>query len=100
MFGHVSRIHCLHISANSLSNLHPTHSPPPPPPPTHDCRTDSTDAIEAAMAALTNVSARAAVPMASGIANLGGATLDLAGGEYLVSRPIVIPPMVGNVRIR
>jgi hypothetical protein len=52
------------------------------------------------MAALTNVSARAAVPMASGIANLGGATLDLAGGEYLVSRPIVIPPMVGNVRIR
>ena len=32
--------------------------------------------------------------------NLGGATLDLGGGEFLVSAPLVIPPHVGNVRIR
>lgn len=62
--------------------------------------TDSTNAFEAAMAALTNTSSRASVPMASGIANLGGATLDLGGGEYLIGKPLIIPAFVGNVRIR
>jgi len=62
--------------------------------------TDSTNAFMQAMAALTNVSAHAAHPMATTIADLGGATLDLQGGEYLISTPLIIPPHVGNVRIR
>ena len=36
--------------------------------------------------------------MASGIRNLGGAMLDLAGGVYLISSPIVAPNFVGNIR--
>ena len=63
-------------------------------------RTDSTAALIAAMAALTNTSAHADDPMADCIVNLGGATLDLGGGEFLISAPLVIPPHVGNVRIR
>ena len=62
--------------------------------------TDSTNAMMRAMAALTNASSHAAHPMASHIVNLGGATLDLLGGEYLISSPLIIPPHVGNVRIR
>jgi hypothetical protein len=61
---------------------------------------DSTQALTTAMAALTNRSAHAADPMADCIANLGGATLDLGGGEFLISAPLVIPPHVGNARIR
>ena len=52
------------------------------------------------MDVLFNVSAYADHPMASGIHNLGGATLDLNGGEFLISEPIRVPPLVGNVRIR
>ena len=63
-------------------------------------RTDSTKAFVAAMLALTNATARADDPMADCIANLGGATLELGGGEYLISSPLIIPPHVGNVRIR
>eukprot|EP00729_Bicosta_minor_P008733 gene8730-4700_t len=63
-------------------------------------KTDSTAALMKAMAALTNVSAHANHAMASGIADLGGATLDLEGGEYLISASLIIPPHVGNVRIR
>jgi len=39
-------------------------------------------------------------PMASNITNLGGATIDLQGGQYVLSQPIVIPPMYGNLHIR
>jgi hypothetical protein len=63
-------------------------------------RSDSTKAFEKATAVLFNVSAYASHDMASGIHNLGGATLDLNGGEYLISEPIHVPPLVGNVRIR
>lgn len=63
-------------------------------------QTDSTAAFAAAMAAVVNVTGRAARPMASGIVNLGGATLDLGGGQYLIGAPLVIPPFTGNVRIR
>lgn len=63
-------------------------------------RRDSTQALSMAMAALTNTSAHAADPMADCIASLGGATLDLGGGEYLISAPLIIPPHVGNARIR
>ena len=61
---------------------------------------DSTAAFARAMAALTNTTSHANDPLADCIANLGGATLDLGGGEYLISAPLVIPPHVGNVRIR
>ena len=37
--------------------------------------------------------------MSSGISNLGGATLDLAGGTYSLSAPLLIPQMYGNLRI-
>ena len=37
--------------------------------------------------------------MASNITDLGGATLDLSGGTYLISAPLVIPPGVGNAQI-
>jgi hypothetical protein len=37
--------------------------------------------------------------MASGIVSLGGATLDLEGGLYNISRPLVIPAMVANLHI-
>ena len=51
------------------------------------------------MRALLNHTSAAAYPMASGIANMGGATLDLAGGIYQISAPVVVPTFVGNVRI-
>lgn len=38
-------------------------------------------------------------PMAANITNLGGITLDLQGGMYLISQPIVIPPYYGNLHI-
>ena len=63
-------------------------------------RADSTDALIAAVAQLTNTTARAVHPMAKNITNLGGATLDLEGGEYLISGPLTIPAHIGNVRIR
>jgi hypothetical protein len=37
--------------------------------------------------------------MASGIVDLGGATIDLEGGQYLISDPIYIPPLYGNLNI-
>jgi len=37
--------------------------------------------------------------MALNITNLGGVTLDLQGGQYLISAPIVIPPFFGNIHI-
>jgi len=62
--------------------------------------TDSTAAMNAAMAALLNHTAGGVPPMADAIVNLGGATLDLRGGEYLISAPLVIPKLIGNVRVR
>lgn len=59
--------------------------------------TDSSAAFTAAVAALL----RGGAPhhMAEGIHDLGGATLDLAGGQYLLSEPVVIPPYYGNLLI-
>ena len=60
---------------------------------------DSTKAVHSAMQALLANLNKTAVPfMASGIRNLGGAMLDLAGGVYLISSPIVAPNFVGNIR--
>lgn len=59
---------------------------------------DSTQAMQKAVVAL--LSRRGpSVSMASNITDLGGATLDLSGGSYLISSPLVIPPMFGNAQI-
>lgn len=61
-------------------------------------RTDSSDAFEGAVAELLrrNTSGH---EMGGQIVDLGGATIDLMGGDYLISRPIVIPHGYGNFRI-
>lgn len=61
-------------------------------------KTDSTSAFAAAMAAVLahNTSGH---KMSEGIADLGGVVLDLQGGDYLVSAPVVVPPYFGNLRI-
>ena len=38
--------------------------------------------------------------MVLGITDLGGATLDLSGGEYLISAPLEVPMFFGNLLIR
>ena len=59
---------------------------------------DSTAAFSAALAALLSRNA-SSLMLAPGIADLGGATLDLGGGVYLVSSPLIIPQGFGNLRI-
>lgn len=61
-------------------------------------RNDSTQAFAAAVQALLqhNTSGHT---LSFGVADLGGATLDLAGGDYLISAPIIIPQYYGNFRI-
>ena len=62
-------------------------------------KTDSTDAMKKAMAALLDPSKASNRSMAAGIKDFGTATLDLAGGEYLISEPLVFPTYVGNVQV-
>eukprot|EP00927_Polykrikos_kofoidii_P005009 TRINITY_DN11991_c0_g1_i4.p1 TRINITY_DN11991_c0_g1~~TRINITY_DN11991_c0_g1_i4.p1 ORF type:complete len:550 (-),score=51.88 TRINITY_DN11991_c0_g1_i4:106-1755(-) len=63
-------------------------------------QTDSTAAFEQVLQAFANVSAaKAALPMAAGIRNMGGWTLDLSGGTYLISSPLVFPDFNGNYHI-
>jgi hypothetical protein len=61
---------------------------------------DSTQAFARMIAALSNTTRAATPMMASGIHNLGGATLDLEGGTYLISAPLAMPDFRGNWRIR
>jgi len=37
--------------------------------------------------------------LAFNISDCGGATLDLQGGTYLISQPLVLPPWIGNLHI-
>lgn len=60
--------------------------------------TDSSAAFDKAVAALLSQRGQRHT-MASNITDLGGATLDLSGGSYLLSHPIVVPPGVGNAQI-
>jgi len=62
-------------------------------------KTDSTAAFTRAVAALLSTKAVAPHAMAAHIKDLGGATLDLGGGQYLLSAPVVIPPMYGNLHV-
>ena len=59
---------------------------------------DSSPAFSSAMAKLLSQRGGRKT-MASNITDLGGATLDLSGGTYLISVPIVIPPGFGNAQI-
>ena len=59
---------------------------------------DSTAAFAAAMEVLLKPRGTRHT-MASNITDLGGATLDLSGGTYLISAPLVIPPGFGNAQI-
>lgn len=60
--------------------------------------TDSTIAVKAALAAVLN-SSDSGMHDANGIRDCGGATLDLMGGEYLISSPLELPAYYGNLRI-
>ena len=60
---------------------------------------DSTEAMLKAMGALLNATGKASHHMASGIVDLGGSTLDLQGGQYLISKPLVVPQFFGNLRV-
>ena len=57
------------------------------------------DSMLAECAANGTAPAPAARPMAPGVRNCGGAVLDLRGGTYLISAPVVIPVRVGNLNI-
>ena len=38
--------------------------------------------------------------MADNVTDLGGVTIDMEGGEFLISAPIHVPPMFGNLRFQ
>jgi len=60
---------------------------------------DSTDAFMAALKVmLTQRGSNHS--LSNNIVDLGGAVLDLAGGDYLVSYPLVLPPQYGNFVIQ
>ena len=63
-------------------------------------RTDSTAAFAALMADFLAFNASHGHRMAQGFVDLGGATIDLQGGDFLISEPIHIPPCFGNARIQ
>ena len=59
---------------------------------------DSTKAFENAIATALKRGASNTY-LADNITDCGGATIDLGGGDYLISKPLTIPPMYGNLRI-
>ena len=60
---------------------------------------DSTAAFIAAINETITKYGAPNVSLAEGVKDCGGATIHLGGGDYLVSKPIIIPSMVGNLRI-
>lgn len=65
--------------------------------------TDSTDAFNAALKAVfahnTSGHHMADCSKTGDIIDLGGAVLDLQGGDYLISSPLIVPKCYGNMRI-
>eukprot|EP01048_Picozoa_sp_COSAG05_P014322 COSAG05_NODE_1610_length_4408_cov_4.339290_3_plen_320_part_00 len=59
---------------------------------------DSSMAFEAAVTELLRRNS-SSHRMGGGVTDLGGATIDLMGGDYLLSRPVVIPHGYGNFHI-
>eukprot|EP00026_Physarum_polycephalum_P007760 Phypoly_transcript_07826.p1 GENE.Phypoly_transcript_07826~~Phypoly_transcript_07826.p1 ORF type:complete len:480 (+),score=49.66 Phypoly_transcript_07826:140-1579(+) len=62
-------------------------------------KSDSFPAFAACLKELLS-SRGANTTLANGIIDLGGAVLDLAGGDYLISQPIAIPVQYGNFLIQ
>lgn len=60
-------------------------------------KVDSSDALDNAVAAML---ARNGTVDGLGMYDLGGAVLDLSGGEYLLSRPLKIPQRYANFRVQ
>ena len=90
-----------------------TLQPPPPPTPSSPYtfsplsygadptgHTDSTAAFTALLADFLSYNQSHGHRMAQGFVDLGGAVIDLQGGDYLISQPIHIPPCYGNARIQ
>jgi hypothetical protein len=62
--------------------------------------TDATAAVAAAVAALLDTcSEPTRARMADWVRDCAGATLDLQGGEFLISAPLAIPPGFGDVHV-
>lgn len=62
-------------------------------------RSDSTAAFQALLLDVLSCQNAPCHTMASGIVDLGGAVIDLEGGQYIISQPIYIPPFYGNLNI-
>ena len=62
-------------------------------------RLDSTQAMYKAVAALLQLGRRSRSTLSSNITDLAGAVLNLQGGEYLLSSPVMIPQFFGNCYI-
>ena len=62
-------------------------------------KADATVALQSCVRAALLHGGRGTGPMASGIRNLGGATIDLGGGTFNISEPLVFPELVGNFQI-
>jgi hypothetical protein len=60
--------------------------------------TGKADSSAAFAAALVDMLSRGSGNMSDGIKDLGGVVMDLQGGEYLLSAPLVIPQFFGNMR--
>lgn len=63
------------------------------------CSQDSSDAFDAAMSEALLHDHGHGMGGRGTIRDLGGVTIDLQGGDYLLSRPIAVPEWVGNMRI-
>ena len=62
--------------------------------------TDATAGVEAAVSALLGSCDEPSRPrLADYVRDCAGATLDLAGGEYLISAPLAIPPGYGDLHV-
>lgn len=59
--------------------------------------TDATVAVSAAISAL--LASAGPEHDSQGVRDCGGATLDLRGGEFLISEPLIIPTGYGNLRL-
>ena len=59
---------------------------------------DSTAAFAALMADFLSVNH--SHRLANGIVDFGGATIDLEGGDFLLSQPLTVPYCIGNMRIQ
>eukprot|EP01006_Ploeotia_vitrea_P066173 TRINITY_DN94460_c0_g1_i1.p1 TRINITY_DN94460_c0_g1~~TRINITY_DN94460_c0_g1_i1.p1 ORF type:complete len:469 (+),score=59.73 TRINITY_DN94460_c0_g1_i1:29-1435(+) len=83
----------LHAGAEKPPTIYPTDYGADP-----TGKTDSTAAFQKALSALLSRTSQG-FPLANGINNLGGAQMDLAGGDYQISSPLVIPNNYGNFLI-